>query len=60
MTPNAKRYRARRIREAAEGFDDHLSQTLIQLAEGLEMEAAQEDAQQRIIAQQREQSDDYT
>jgi hypothetical protein len=40
MTPEAKRQRAACIRECAAGFSDSVAQTLLELAEGLEAEAA--------------------
>jgi hypothetical protein len=55
VTPTAKRGRARRIREAAFGFNDELSRTLIEMAKGLEAEAAIQEAAEADIAQQRQQ-----
>lgn len=55
MTPAVKRERARRIREVAIGFDDDVSRTLRDLAEGLEIEAAQDEARLKAIEQLREQ-----
>ena len=53
MNPAAKRERARRIRDVAAGFDDQVSRALIGLAEGLEIEAAQDEAKLGMIDLQR-------
>lgn len=54
-TPTAKRERARRIREVALSFNDDFSQTVRELAEGLEVEASIQEAAEADRAQQRQQ-----
>jgi len=58
VTPANKRARAQRIRECALGFDDEISRTMIELAEGLEIEAAQQEAAEADLAQRRQVSGD--
>lgn len=48
-TPTEKRTRALNIREAALGFSDDVSRTLVELAEGLEAEAAAVEATERDL-----------
>jgi hypothetical protein len=45
-TPTKKRERALNIREAALGFNDEVSRTLIELAEGREAQAAAQEAEE--------------
>ncbi|HYD14154.1 MAG TPA: hypothetical protein VEC11_15005 [Allosphingosinicella sp.] len=56
MTPEGKRARARRIRECALGFEDEISRTMIELAETLEVAAAQQEAAEADARAQRNQS----